>query len=80
MMLTLSMLSRLTSLRLEAWDLGWQDHAEVTKGISSLSSLEKLYIDGFAVLGSQPAEVAAALQPLHRLRALVGGRSARPAA
>ena len=42
-------------------------------GISSLSSLEKLCLFSFEQLGHWPAEVAATLRPLHRLRALVGG-------
>lgn len=63
--------SRLTSLRLEH---DYRRHAwgNITRGISSLFFLEKLYFDNFVLLGSQPAEVAAMLRPLHRLRALVG--------
>ena len=71
--ITLSILSRLTALRLEAADR----YAGLTLdimigGISSLVSLEELCLDGFAELGKWPAEVAATLRPLHRLRALVG--------
>ena len=44
--------------------------------ISSLTSLEELCLHRFVQLGTWPAEVAATLQPLHRLQALVGnGRS-----
>ena len=43
-------------------------------GTSSLTSLEVLCLRGFEELGDLPAEVAAALRPLHRLRALVGTR------
>ena len=66
--------SRLKSLRLEAYQY-YEDKcscSNLTGGFSSLLSLEKLHFLGFHVLGSQPAQVAAALRPLRRLQALVG--------
>ena len=65
--------SRLTSLRLEADEDSVYDRDDMIGGISSLVSLETLCLSGFQHLGDWPAEVAAALRPLHHLRALVGG-------
>jgi hypothetical protein len=71
-------LSRLTSLRLEgSWATDvMTDHDVLLGSISSLTALEELhigcFIGGLGHMG-HPADVAAALQPLHRLRALVRG-------
>ena len=66
---------RLTSLRLEgslATDV-MDDQDMLLGSISSLTALETLHIGCFiSGLGHQ-ADVAAALRPLHRLRALVRG-------
>ena len=65
---------RLPSLRLEAQQV--RDYrysrSDLTRGYSSLLSLQQLYFTRLKVLGSQPAQVAAALRPLRRLQALVG--------
>jgi hypothetical protein len=65
---------RLKSLRLEASVTDHGDmyhHGALLKGISSMVNLEKLHFHGFEELGQWPADVAAALRPLHHLQALV---------
>jgi hypothetical protein len=66
--------SRLTSLRLEgspATD-GMDDQDMLLASISSLTALEELHIGCFIGGLGHPADMAATLQPLHRLQALVG--------
>lgn len=64
---------RLTSLRMDAAACGGGDGEchddDVIQGISSLGWLEELHVSYFEV---ECANMAATLQRLHRLRALVG--------
>ena len=69
-------MARLRSLRLEAAaakcaNYYWCCPCDLIEGVRSLVHLEQLHFVGFEDLGQWPAETAAALQPLHHLRALV---------
>lgn len=81
MTLTPCCFSRLTSLRLEVdrYSGVLDDYYDLLEGISSLVNLENLCCQGFDELADWPEHGAYMLQPLHRLRALVGDGGSRPA-
>lgn len=49
----------------------FDDYGEFSRGLSALVGLEELHLQGFHELSLWPADMAAALEPLSRLRALV---------